>query len=65
MVCPRCATVDPIATSAVSHLDVNDVTGQIVTSVNTLRDMETTRKLEGDKRERRFIVSSLLFSSLD
>lgn len=63
MVCPRCAKVDAIATSVSSHVDLNEITGQIIESNDTLRTLDKSRMMDGDKKERRFTVSAIAAGS--
>lgn len=60
MVCPLCAKVDAHASSVIGHVDVNEVTGQIVDDVSTHQAMNKSRMYTGDWYEKRYIVS--LFS---
>lgn len=59
MVCPRCAKVDPHATSIAHHVDVSNFTGQILEPVETLQNLESSRQQDTDSRERSFLVSRL------
>lgn len=58
MVCPKCAVVDEYASSMINHVDVSDVTGQIVDGVQSLQSMDRSRIFSGDKNERRYTVST-------
>lgn len=57
MVCPLCATVDAHASSVVGHVDVSEITGQIVDDASTHQSMDRSRMFSGDWNEKRYIVS--------
>lgn len=59
MVCPLCAKVDTHASSVVRHVDVSEITGQIVDDVSTHQAMNKSRMYSGDYYERRYTVSLL------
>ena len=57
MVCPQCALVDATASSARGHVDVNDVSGQIVEHSQTIQSLENTWNDRPNWHDRTFMVS--------
>lgn len=62
MVCPRCALVDATASSARGYVDVNDISGQIVESTQTLQTLQRTWHDRTTWNDRAFMVSSQLLN---
>ena len=57
MVCPQCALIDATASSARGHVDINDISGQIVDKTQTLQSLEKSWNDRSTWHDRGFMVS--------
>jgi len=59
MVCPQCALIDATASSAIGHVDINDISGQIVDKTLSLQSLEKAWNDRSTWHDRGFMVSPL------
>jgi len=57
MVCPQCARIDATASSARGHVDINDISGQIVDKTQSLQSLEKSWNDRSTWHDRGFMVS--------
>jgi hypothetical protein len=57
MVCPQCARIDAVASSARGHVDINDISGQIVDRTQSLQSLEKSWNDRSTWHDRGFMVS--------
>jgi hypothetical protein len=59
MVCPQCARIDAVASSARGHVDINEISGQIVDRTQSLQSLEKSWNDRSTWHDRGFMVSPL------
>jgi hypothetical protein len=57
MVCPQCAMIDSMASSARGHVDVNEISGQIMDKTQSLQSLESAWNDRSNWHSRTFMVS--------
>jgi hypothetical protein len=59
MVCPQCARIDAVASSARGHVNINDISGQIVDRTQSLQSLEKSWNDRSTWHDRGFMVSQV------